>query len=77
MKISLTQMKEKEEGRVVRLEGGWGFQRKLRTMGIREGKVIRVQTEQPFGGPLVVEVEGRITTLGRGMGQKIFVEVER
>jgi ferrous iron transport protein A len=58
---------------IARLAGGRGCQRKLRTMGIREGKHIRVGTKHPFVGPLVVEVEGRKTTIGRGMAQKIRV----
>jgi FeoA domain. len=36
--IPLTDLKENEGGMITRLEGGQGFQRKLRTLGIREGK---------------------------------------
>lgn len=76
METQIINLKEGKEGRIIRLVGGYGFQRRLRTMGLREGKVIKVVTTHPFGGPFVVEVDGRQTTIGRGMAQKIIVEVE-
>jgi len=74
METPITNIKEGKKATIIRLIGGHGFQRRLRTMGIREGKVITVVTGQPFGGPLVVEVDGRSTTVGRGMAQRIIVE---
>ena len=76
METPITNLKEGKEAVIIRLEGGIGFQRRLRTMGIREGKIIKVVTSHPLGGPLVVEVGGRKTTIGRGMAQRIVVEVE-
>lgn len=76
MEIPLTSLKNDCPANVIKLTGGWGFQRKLRTLGIREGKPITVITSQPLGGPLVVEVEGRKITIGRGMAQKIVVETK-
>lgn len=58
---------------IVALHGGHGFQRRLRTMGIREGKTVTVVAKQPFGGPLVLEVDGKRTTIGRGMARRILV----
>ena len=72
--IPLADLKENEGGIIVRLEGGQGFQRKLRTIGIREGKRIKILTRM-FRGPVVVEVDGRSTTIGRGMAGKIVVDV--
>jgi ferrous iron transport protein A len=42
-------------------------------MGIREGKVLKMVASYPFAGPLVVEVDGREITLGRGIAQRIIV----
>jgi len=75
MEKSLAKLKEGQTARVLRLEGGSTFQHKLRTIGIREGKNIRIITRQLFNGPLVVEVDNRDTTIGRGMASKIIVEV--
>lgn len=70
----VTELKEGQRGRIIRLDGGQHFQRKLRTMGIREGKVIAILAKQPLGGPVVVEIDGRDTTIGRGMASRIVVE---
>jgi len=48
----------------------------LRTRGIREGKAIEVITAHPLQGPIVIRIDGRETTIGRGMAGKIFVNVE-
>jgi len=77
MEIPLTSMKTGMEAPIVRLQGGINFQRKLRTMGIRENKNVKIVTKHPFGGPIVVEVDGRKTTIGRGMAQRVLVEVEK
>ena len=49
--VPLTELTERLEGRIVELRGGFGFQRKVRVMGFREGKKIRVISVQPAGGP--------------------------
>lgn len=73
--ISLTELAS-QCGRVVRIEGGHGFQRHLACLGIRVNKKVCKVTAQPFSGPLVVEVDGKQIAMGRGMCRKIFVEVE-
>jgi ferrous iron transport protein A len=73
--MSLTQLPLNKRGRIVRLDGGKGFQKRLRVMGIREGQLIRIVTKQPFRGPLTISVGVCQMTLGRGMADKITVEV--
>ena len=58
---------------ILRLEGGFQFRKKMGDMGIREGKTIRLVAIHPFHGPVVVEVDGRKTTLGRRMAEHIIV----
>ncbi len=77
MQIAITDLKPGEVATIVALYGGYHFQHKLRTMGIREGKVIRVLARHPFGGPVVVEVDGHEATIGRGMARRIVVQVEK
>lgn len=72
----ITELQEGMEASILRLSGGMSFQKKLRTMGIREGKNIKILTKQPFHGPVVVEVDNRKTTIGRGMAQRIIVGAE-
>ena len=72
--ISLTYLPPNKRAKIISLEGGQGFQRKLRVMGIREGQTIKTISKQPFRGPLTVTVNGCQITLGRGMANKITVE---
>ena len=58
---------------ILRLEGGYLFRKKMGEMGIRERKTIRLVAIHPFHGPIVVEVDGRETTLGRRMAEHIIV----
>ena len=72
--ISLTYLTPNKRAKIISLEGGQGFLRKLRVMGIREGQTIKTISKQPFRGPLTVTVNGCQMTLGRGMANKINVE---
>ena len=72
--ISLTNLPSNKRAKIISLEGGHGFQRRLRVMGIREGQTIKTVSKQPFKGPLTVTVNGCQMTLGRGMANKITVE---
>ncbi len=64
-----------ELGIIQEVNGGYGFQRKLNTMGIRKNQVIKIMSKQPFKGPITVKVCGCMMTIGQGMSQKIMVEV--
>ena len=74
-RIPLMNLPENKKAKITSLEGGRGFQKKLRVMGIREGQKVKIVSKQPFKGPLTIEVSGAQMTLGRGMAQKILVEV--
>ena len=46
----------------------------MRVLGIREGKAIHVLTRHPWGGPVVVNIDHRIITIGKGMARHIIVK---
>ena len=71
---TLYSMKPGETGMISKMDGGMEFNRKLRNIGIREGKQVRVVARQYLGGPLVIEIGGRQITIGRGMAGRIFVD---
>ena len=75
MEKTLATMVQDESGIISRMEGGDEFKRKLRNIGIREGKQVTLVTKQYFGGPVVLKVDGRETSIGRGMARRIFVNV--
>lgn len=74
MEISLIDLKSGERGVVKEVQGGHGMVMHLGALGIRKGKSITVITRHPFGGPLVIEVDGREITLGRGLATRIVLE---
>ncbi len=70
---SLTDLSKDTRAEVIELKGGWGMQRHLCSLGIREGKILRKITTQPMGGPIMVETEGIRIAVGRGMASRIMV----
>ncbi len=55
--------------------GGAGWEKRFESMGIRKGRHIRKIASQPFGGPVVIEVNGSKISLGRNIAAKIEVGV--
>lgn len=51
----------------------WG--KRLESMGIRKGRHMRKIANQPFGGPVVIEVDSMKISLSRNIAEKIEVEV--
>jgi ferrous iron transport protein A len=51
------------------------WEKRFESMGIRKGRHIRKIATQPFGGPVVIEVNGSKISLGRNIAAKIEVEV--
>jgi len=72
--VPLMRLHKGEEAQIIAIRGGFGFQRKLRVMGIREGKKVKVLSRQPLRGPLTIQVGKCNMTIGRGMAHKILVE---
>ena len=75
MNRSLIDLAPGEAGIVVLLEGGYGMQRRLRSLGIVEGNTVRVLSALAWGGPVVVEVNRARVAIGRGMARHVKVAV--
>jgi len=69
----LTDLAKGEQGTVVAIQGGWGFQQRLRFLGLNEGQEIRKLSELALGGPVVVLVNRAQLAIGRGMARRILV----
>ncbi|MEM0003449.1 MAG: FeoA domain-containing protein [Thermoproteota archaeon] len=72
----ITRLSLVEGGKVVRIvsiEAGIGLARRLMEMGMFIGSIVTV-VEQSYGH-IVVDVKGARFALGRGMANKIVVEV--
>jgi len=46
----------------------------LAPLGIRPGKQVQLQARESFGGPLLLEIEGRKVALGRKLAHKILLK---
>ena len=57
------------------LEGGARMQARLSQHGLFIGDRLRVLRAAPLKGPLLIEVNGREIALGRGIAEKIQVEI--
>ena len=60
---------------ITEINGGKGFARRLFIMGLRKGQTVKILCKQPLRGPLTIHACGCQMTLGRGMAQKIHVDV--
>jgi len=69
----LTQLRIGEKARIMAIGGGRGLKQKLFLRGLFEGKVIRMVSNY---GPVIVEVNGNIVAIGRGMARKIIVTTD-
>ncbi len=76
MEISLVRLGAGKRAKIKRIEGGIMFRRRAASLNIRVGKIIRKIVSEPFRGPVIIEIDNRRISLGRGMAMKIFLEVE-
>jgi Fe2+ transport system protein FeoA len=83
-RIPLTALKNGERATVVSISGGgcgrgqgkWGFEKRLMDMGLTPGTEVTVVKSAPFHGPIEILVRGSRLALGRGVAERILVEVE-
>jgi Fe2+ transport system protein FeoA len=88
--VPLTALKAGESGTVAYIRFGhgrhghmrhgyrreWGFEKRLMDMGLTPGTRVTVVKSAPFHGPFEILVRGSRLALGRGMAERIFVEIE-
>ena len=91
MELRLSDLRDGESGVIIsvgisrgrgrgdagRARRGWGFRKRLEDMGLTPGTKVTVVKSAPFNGPLEVYVRGSRLAIGRGMAERIFVEVKR
>lgn len=73
--LPLSELPNRTRARIHEIHGGHRFQQRLNVMGIRKGQIITLISKQPFRGPITIQLYGSQMTLGRGMAQRIIVEV--
>ena len=77
---TLNTLKEGESGivsSVVKHGKGRLFEKRLMDIGLTPGTKVRVVKAAPFHGPIEICFRGSRIALGRGMAERIFVELEK
>ena len=90
MELRLTELRNGESGIVTSIQAsqgrdwgsrrvgrGWGLKKRLEDMGLTPGTKVTVVKSAPFRGPLEIYVRGSRLAIGRGMAERIFVEVNK
>ena len=73
--ISLSDMKNGQNGVVIGMSGGRGIMSKLEALGIRKGIRILKKSAHIGRGPIIVFACGTEMAIGYGMAKRIIVEV--
>jgi len=73
---TLLQVSTGDSVRVIDFDGGVNLRSKLIQYGIHPGDSLRLLRKAPLGGPLLVECNQREIALGRGVAEKIIVEID-
>lgn len=71
---NLTEMHAGETGKVVEVNGGYGFKKRLEAMGIRPGMKITKISGQIMRGPVIVKVGTTQIAIGFGMARRVVIE---
>ncbi|NLB34599.1 MAG: ferrous iron transport protein A [Elusimicrobia bacterium] len=74
--IKVSEMKSGISGRVVKVAGGMGLQKKLENLGLRPGTRLKKVSQQIMRGPVMVRVGQTQIAMGCGMADKVFVEID-
>jgi len=85
LEVPLTALRDGQIGKVTSIKTGhgrgrgrgWGFEKRLNDMGLTPGTRVTVVKSAPFHGPLEILVRGSRLALGRGIAERIYVEMER
>jgi DtxR family Mn-dependent transcriptional regulator len=83
-KVPLTEMSDGQSGTVASIGRGegmgacrrGGFERRLMDMGLTSGTRVTVVKSAPFHGPVEILVRGSRLAIGRGIAERIFLEIE-
>ncbi len=73
--LPLSALHAGQSGKVLEITGGWSLRRRLNQIGIHVGDRLQVVRGAVFGGPVLIRIHFCDIALGRGMAQRIIVEV--
>ncbi len=77
MITTLAKLKGGDFAVVKEIKGGHSVHHRLGRLGLHPSDRIRVIRNGFFGGPVLIEVHGIEVGIGKGMAEKVEVEVEQ
>jgi len=72
--MSLANLKVGAEAEILSLEGGKGFQARLRALGLAEGQRVKKLSEVGLGGPVIVLINRAQIAIGKGMARRVMLK---
>ena len=72
----LSNLKSDEEGAVTFIRCGKQARQRLLDMGLTRGANLQVLNAAPFHGPIELAIRGTTLAIGRGLAEKVFVEID-
>jgi DtxR family transcriptional regulator, Mn-dependent transcriptional regulator len=73
--VALSDLKASQSGKVQFIRGGHNVLQRLLDMGLTPGTRVTVKKSAPFEGPIEIAVRGSQLALGKGIAQKVFVDM--
>lgn len=74
--ISITTLKPGQKGKVMFIRGGRKVVQRLCDLGLTNGTCVSLVREAPMRGPIEVCVRGCRVVIGRGIADKIYINIE-
>ena len=75
--VGLNEVKPGRKGRIVRIIGRSGVNKRLADMGVVPGTTVEVERVAPLGDPIDVKLKGYHLSLRKEEASKIMVELEQ
>lgn len=72
--MDLISAKKGEKLKIVGLDGGEEFIKKLNSLGISDGKTIIKISSLRLKGPIIISIDRASVAIGRNMAKRIIVE---
>ncbi|QEK13329.1 ferrous iron transport protein A [Crassaminicella thermophila] len=74
MERTLKDLRLKENGKIIKINGSGPVKRRLMDMGVVRGTEVYVEKKAPLGDPIEVKIKGYSLTLRKEDAEKIIIE---
>ena len=75
--VGLNEVKPGQKGRIVKIIGRSGVNKRIADKGVVPGTIVEVQRVAPLGDPIDVKLKGYRLSLRKEEASKIMVELEQ